>query len=386
MSDERFEDVFNAGKISSRKLKPGDRIDAVVAGISGETIFLDIGGKSEGVLAAAEVRDERGDIRVKTGETISVFLLASRGGEMIFTTRLGAGQTSLQELEDAFHSGIPVEGRVTGEVKGGFEVTVAGQRGFCPYSQMDIRRIEQPESYVGNTCRFKIIEFGGKGRNLILSAREVLEVERRKQREGLMQTLTAGTRVRGTITSLRDFGAFVDIGGVDGLIPASELSWGRVERIGDMLAIGQEVEVVVSKIDWEQDRITLSLKATVENPWTRAAEKFPPGSVHRGLVSRLAQFGAFVTLAPGIDGLLHISKLGTGRRISHPREVLDAGQDITVRIEAVDPEKQRISLVPADYADNGEQADGQIATRPPEDRPKSLGTLGDLLAASMKKK
>lgn len=386
MSEERFEDVFNAGKISSRKLKPGDRIDAVVAGISGESIFLDIGGKSEGVLAASEVRDEQGNIMVGPGDTLSVFLLATRGGEMIFTTRVGAGHASLLELEEAFHSGIPVEGRVTGEVKGGFEVIVAGQRGFCPYSQMDIRRIEQPDDYVGSTRRFRIIEFGEKGRNLILSAREVLEEEREQQREQLMQTLTEGSRVRGTVSSLREFGAFVDLGGVDGLIPASELSWGRVERIGDVLAVGQEVEVVVSKIDREKDRITLSLKAMVENPWTRAVENFPPGSVHRGRVSRLAQFGAFVTLAPGVDGLLHISKLGAGRRINHPREVLEAGQEMTVRIDAVEPEKQRISLIPADYADNGDQAEGRAAARMPEDRQGSLGTLGDLLAASMKKK
>jgi small subunit ribosomal protein S1 len=385
MSEERFEDIFNAKKISSPRLKPGDRVDAVVAGISGENIFLDIGGKSEGVLSAAEVRNEQGDIRVKPGDTISVFLLTTRRGEMVFTTRLGTGHVSSQELEQAFLSGIPVEGRVSAEIKGGFEVVVAGQRGFCPYSQMDIRRIEQPESYLDNTFRFKIIEFGGQGRNLILSARAILEEEREQQREELRRTLSEGSRVRGTVSSIRDFGAFVDIGGVDGLIPASELSWGRVERIGDVLTAGQEVEVIVSKIDWEHDRITLSLKETTENPWTGAVEKYPPGSIHRGRVSRLAQFGAFVTLEPGVDGLLHISKLGAGRRINHPREVLDAGQEITVRIESIEPEKQRIALVPDDYAGNAEQSPDAEPPRPKE-RPKSLGTLGDLLAAGMKKK
>ncbi|HHO48708.1 MAG TPA: 30S ribosomal protein S1 [Desulfobacteraceae bacterium] len=386
MSEERFEDLFNDRKISAARLKPGDRIDAVVAGISGENIFLDIGGKSEGVLAAAEVRNEQGEIEVGPGDTISVFLLATRRGEMIFTTRLGSGQASLEELEQAFHSGIPVEGRVTEEIKGGFAVIVAGQRGFCPYSQMDIRRIEQPETFLNNTYRFKIIEFSGQGRNMILSARAVLEEERQLQREQLMQTLSEGSRVRGTVTSLREFGAFVDLGGVDGLIPASELSWGRVERVEDVLNTGQEVEVIVSKIDWENDRITLSLKETVESPWSRAVEKFPPGSVHRGRVSRLTPFGAFVTLGSGVDGLLHISKLGAGRRINHPREVLDAGQEITVRVESIEPEKQRIALVPEDEAGGGEEEEAMARKRLSRDRPQSLGTLGDLLSASIKKK
>lgn len=385
MSEERFEDIFNDKKISSPRLKPGDRIDAVVAGISGENIFLDIGGKSEGVLPAAEVRNEQGDIPVQPGDTVSVFLLTTRRGEMVFTTRLGAGHVSSQELEQAFVSGIPIEGRVTAEIKGGFEVLVAGQRGFCPYSQMDIRRIEQPEAYLDNTYRFKIIEFSGQGRNLILSARAILEEERELLREELRRTLKEGSRVRGTVTSIRDFGAFVDIGGVDGMIPASELSWGRVERIGDVLTVGQEVEVVVGSIDWERDRITLSLKETTENPWSRAVGKYPPGSIHRARVSRLAQFGAFVTLEPGVDGLLHISKLGAGRRINHPREVLDAGQEITVRIDSIDPEKQRISLVPDDYADTADQSRESAPPRPKE-RPQSLGTLGDLLTAGMKKK
>ena len=151
MSEERFEDLFNEQKVEAPKLKPGDRIEAKVAGISGENIFLDIGGKSEGILAAAELTDPEGNISVQAGETIKVFFLSVRSGSMVFTTKIGSGQASLNELEDAFHSGIPVEGRVAKEVKGGFEVKIAGQRGFCPYSQMDVRRIENPEEYLENT-------------------------------------------------------------------------------------------------------------------------------------------------------------------------------------------------------------------------------------------
>lgn len=386
MSEERFEDLFGDKKIKTAKLKPGDRIEAVVAGISGENIFLDIGGKSEGVLAASELLGEDGEIRVKTGDTVTVFFLADRRGEMIFTTRLGSGHASAQELEEAFSSGIPVQGRVTAEIKGGFEVQVAGQRGFCPYSQMDIRRIEDPTTYLDQVFSFRIMEYGSQGRNLILSARAVLEEERAERKEALVLTLKEGDRVRGTVTSLRDFGAFVDIGGVDGLIPISELAWGQVGRVEDVLSQGQEVEVVVRKLDWDHDRISLSLKETLENPWQKVLEKYPVGSIHRGQVSRLAQFGAFVTLEPGVDGLLHISRLGGGRKLHHPREAVEAGQEITVRVESIDQEKQRISLQPEDYAESAE-TDSKTKEKPfVPSAPRSLGTLGDVLAASMEKK
>ncbi|MFP7753350.1 30S ribosomal protein S1 [Thermodesulfobacteriota bacterium B35] len=385
MTQERFEDLLDTRNIGRSRLQPGDRIEATVAGIDGENVFLDVGLKSEGVMSAAEVRDSEGRITISPGDTIRVFLLSQRGGEMIFTTRVGSGQASLQELEDAFHSGIPVEGRVTGEIKGGFSVTMAGQRAFCPYSQMDIRRVEDPDDYLDRTFSFRIIEFSDQGRNIIVSARAVLEEERARQRQQLQETLEEGMQVRGSVTSIRDFGAFVDIGGVDGLIPISEMAWGQTERVADILSRGQEVEVVVKRLDWENERITLSLRETTENPWAGVNEKYPVGSVHQGRVTRLAAFGAFVTLEAGVDGLLHISKLGSGRRINHPREVLEAGQEITVRIDAVDPDQQRISLVPEDHADSAAGGD-EMPPKLRDATPRSMGTLGDLLKAQMKKK
>jgi small subunit ribosomal protein S1 len=385
MSEERFEDLFNDQQVTAPRLNPGDRIEAKVAGISGENIFLDIGGKSEGVLKAAELTDQEGNLNVEPGDKLQVFFLSTRGGSMVFTTRVGAGQASLQELEDAFHSGIPVEGRVTAEIKGGFEVKVAGQRGFCPYSQMDLRRIEDPEEYLDKQFPFKIIEFSGQGRNMILSARAVLEEAREQQRQALRVSLEEGARIQGTVTSIRDFGAFVDIGGVDGLIPISELAWGQVDRVEDILSRGQQVEVIVRKLDWDKERISLSLKETLENPWDNVTGKYAVGSTHTGQVCRLAQFGAFVTLEPGVDGLIHISKLGAGRRINHPREVLEQGQEITVRIDGVDPESKRISLVPEDFTEEtASPEDREQAYKPPPQ--KSFGTFGDLLSKTMKKK
>ncbi len=385
MSEERFEDLFQEKSVTRDTLQPGDKIDAVVAGISGENIFLDVGGKSEGVIDTAEFRNEDDELTVEVGDTVSVFLIAMRGGTMTFTTRIGSGQAGLEELEEAFRSAIPVEGRVVSEVKGGFQVTVAGQRGFCPYSQMGLRRVEDPDEYLEQTMAFKIIEFGSKGRNIILSARAVMEEERELLKEQLQETLQEGDKVEGTVSSIRDFGAFVDIGGIDGLIPISEIAWGQTDKVEDVLCLGQRVGVVIKRLDWKNDRISLSLKDTLENPWDKVEENYQTGSIHQGRVSRLAAFGAFVNLEPGIDGLLHISKLGSGRRINHPREVLEAGQEITVKIDSVDREQKRISLVPEDYT--AKEASEKNYTPPPKDsKPASMGTLGDLLKAQMNNK
>ncbi|WP_446009618.1 30S ribosomal protein S1 [Candidatus Electrothrix sp.] len=390
MSEEQFADIFQ-DKTAGDKIQPGDKIDAVIADINGENIFLDLGGKSEGILNASELRDENNELTAQPGDTVSVFFLSSRGGEQRFTTKIGSGQVGVEELEQAFHSNIPVQGKVTADIKGGFQITVAGQRGFCPYSQMGLRRVDNSDEYLEQELTFKIIEFGNKGRNIILSARAVQEEEREHLKEQLKETLSEGDKVEGTVSSLQKFGAFIDLGGVDGLIPISELAWGQIDQVDDVLSKGQRVEVIIKKLDWAKDRISLSLKDTLENPWDKAEEKYAPASIHTGIVSRLAQFGAFVTLEPGVDGLLHISKLGSGRRINHPREILDTGQEITVKVDSVDLEKKRISLVPEDYTAKAEEekAAKKEYTSSKEAKgnaSQSMGTFGDLLQAQMNRK
>lgn len=212
---------------------------------------------------------------------------------------------------------------------------------------MGLRRVEDAAAeYIGQHKTFLITKFEENGRNIVVSARALLEAEREEQRAKLQETLEEGQTVTGTITSIRDFGAFVDIGGVDGLVPISAIGWSRVENINDYYAVGQKVNVVIKKLDWDADRISLSIKETLEDPWEKAAEKLSVGSILTGTVARLAQFGAFVTLEPGVDGLVHISKLGKGRRINHPREVLEEGQELEVQVENVDTVEKRISLTP----------------------------------------
>ncbi len=391
---DSFEDLLKEEETKTiRRLTPGQKIKALVAGISGENIFLDTGGKSEGILNATELRDEEGNLTVQPGDTIEVYFIRAKRSEQIFTTRIGSG-SGTAHLEEAWRSAIPVEGLVKEEIKGGFEITLGGNiRAFCPYSQMGLRRVEDAAAeYCGNHLTFQITRFEENGRNIVVSARAILEEARLQQKEKLQETLEEGQTIGGTITSIRDFGAFVDIGGVDGLIPISEIGWSRVENINDHFSVGQEVNVVIKNLDWDKDRIALSLKETLEDPWDSVRDTFPEGSKHVAKVARLEQFGAFVTLAPGVDGLIHISKLGMGRRLNHPREVLEVGQDIEIIIESIDTTDKRISLAPSDYQapEDAEEIERQEYTKFVAGKKKKkdaeLGSLGALLKAKMAEK
>jgi small subunit ribosomal protein S1 len=391
---ESFADLFKEDTVTNKQLSPGQKIKATVVTISPDSIFLDIGGKSEGFLDRKEVEDETGAVTVTPGDTLEVYFLSTAHNEMLFTTKIGGGSSSRAHLEEAHRSSIPLEGIVKKEIKGGFEITVAGNvRTFCPYSQMDLKKVSDPEEYIGQHMLFKITQFSEGGRNIVLSRRILLEEEREQQREELQKHLQEGMTVKGKITSIKDFGAFVDINGIEGLIPISEIGWSRTENIRDVLAEGQDVEVVIMKLDWVHERFSFSLKQTLPDPWQDVAKNFLIGSFHAGVVIRLAQFGAFVNLAPGIDGLIHISKLGGGRRINHPKEVVAEGQAVEVKIEAIDLEQKRISLALAgemtaeDTAANEEEDARQYIEKHNEPAAgDSLGTLGAMLKAKLKEK
>jgi small subunit ribosomal protein S1 len=374
-----------------RRLKPGQKITATIVGISPESIFIDTGGKSEGILDAAELQtDEEQEAAI--GDKLEVYFLKAKGGAQLFTISIGSGKNT-EHLEEACRSGIPVEGLVKEEIKGGFEITLGGSiRAFCPYSQMGLRRVEDAAAeYLDKRMHFLITRFEENGRNIVVSARELLELEREKLRDSLKETLAEGQTIEGVITSIREFGAFVDIGGVDGLVPISEIGWSRVEKITDYYSVDQKVSVLVKKLDWDNNRITLSIKETLEDPWEEAAAKLCNGNIIMGKVVRLAQFGAFVSLEAGVDGLIHISKLGKGRRINHPREVLEEGQEIEVQVESVDLEEKRISLSPSDYVspEDDQKSEDRLVKDFKQSNKKqssSLGTFGDLLQAKLSEK
>ena len=377
-----FADLFEQSMVGKTQLEPGQKIDAKVLQIGKEWVFLDVGQKGEGVLDSKELLDDEGNLTVAVGDLVSAYFMSRKGGELRFTTRLGGGSSGTAQLEEAWRSGIPVEGRIEKEIKGGYEIKLPGNvRAFCPFSQLGLRRQDDSEEVIGGTRSFRITQFSEQGRNIVVSHRVILDEERQQQREALKGTLKEGMVVSGTITNIRDFGAFIDIGGLEGLLPISEISYGRVENIEEVLQVGQQLEVAVKKCDWEKDRFSFSLRDTLANPWTKVGTSYPVGSTHTGTVSRLAQFGAFITLEEGIDGLMHISKIGGEQRIKHPQDVLKLGQQLQVSIEKVDLDEKRISLVPVKDKDE-ESAE----TSYEEKTTGGMGSFADLFKKAQEKK
>jgi small subunit ribosomal protein S1 len=306
---------------------------------------------------------------------------------MRFTTRVGGGASGSSQLEEAWQSGVPVEGLVEKEIKGGYEIKLGGTaRAFCPFSQIALRRVDSPESLIGTRLTFIITDYVEKGRNIVVSRRSLLEEEQRRIKEDAQASVSEGMIVSGRVTSLQDYGAFVDIGGLEGLLPISEIAWSRVKDVREVLTVGQQVQVLIKSIDREKERISLSIKDTLADPWDQVVRQYPEGSFQNGVVSRLTTFGAFITLANGVDGLIHISKLGGGKRINHPREVLKEGEVLEVRVEAIDRAERRISLAPAGPARAAEEEETTLADfrRQAAEAPRGMGTLGDLLQARMK--
>jgi small subunit ribosomal protein S1 len=389
---ESFEELFEKTQVRRDFLKPGQKIEAVIVKITKDWIFLDLGGKSEGYLDKKELTDESGNLSVKEGDSITAYFLSSKHNEKLFTTRIGAGDSARTYIEEVWRSGIPIEGVVEKEIKGGFEIKLAGDmRGFCPYSQMDLQRIENAKDYIGRRLSFRITEYGERGRNIILSARAILEEQRKKEEEARKSELHEGMIVKGTVVSIRDFGAFLDIGGLQGLLPISEIGWDRVEDINERLSIGQTLDVAITRLDWHENRISLSLKKTLSDPWNEVPAKYPEGTFHVGRVVRLTKFGAFINLGPGVDGLIHISKLGKGKRIAHPSEIVDVGQTIEVRIDAIDGDQRRISLsIPeaesqGDTSRKTEKESGEDYREYVDKAPTSLGSFGDIMKRKLDK-
>jgi small subunit ribosomal protein S1 len=385
--EESFADLFEKSMVHAKELKPGQKIEATVLQIGKGWIFLNVGQKGEGVLDARELQDEEGNLTVAVGDKVNAYFLSRAGGELRFTTRLGAGAAGAAQIEEAWRSGIPVDGRLEKEIKGGFEVRLpGGLRAFCPFSQLGLRREDYPEAIAGQTRSFKVIQFGEEGRNVVVSHRAILEEERALQRDALKETLKEGMVVKATVTSLRDFGAFVDIGGIEGLLPISEVGYGRVENLREVLRVGQELELAVKKLDWEANRFSFSLRDTLADPWKKVGSVYAEGGTYPGTVARLAAFGAFITLEEGIDGLVHISRLGAGRRLKHANEVLRAGQSLTVKVEKIDQEQRRISLVPVAEGEEPPAVVEKTTAFVEKPAPESMGTLGDILKKKFNKK
>jgi small subunit ribosomal protein S1 len=379
-----------------RRIAAGDVVRGRVIAVGASTAFVAVGGKAEAAIDLAEFRDPAtGAVQLREGEEIEATVVddGSRSGSIVLKRVAGRGGHVPGELEQAFAHGIAVEGVVTGENKGGYDVQIGSVRAFCPGSQIDRRRAEGA-AYVGQRLRFRITRLDAGGRNVVVSRRQLLDEEAAAQAAEVWASLREGAVVSGRVTSLRDFGAFVDLGGVDGLIHVSELGHGRAAHPSEVLAVGQLVEAKVVKLEPDpgggRGRVGLSLRALAPDPWTTAAERFPAGATVPGIVRRLEQFGAFVELAPGIDGLVHVSRLALDRRVSHPRQIVAIGDRVEVTVVEVDPAKRRIGLSMVERVRQAKEAadaeerrhTDQVLAQSSET--PSLGTLGDLLSRSAK--
>jgi small subunit ribosomal protein S1 len=384
-----FAEMFEESYATPKHFSVGEKVEATIVKISPEWVFVDLGAKSEGYIDKKEFLDEAGELTVKEGDTVTAYFLSSRHSEKLFTTKLLARKSVDEFLVNAYTNAIPLEATVEKEVKGGFSVRISpGASGFCPFSQMDRRKIDNAADYVGKKFEFIVIEYGENGRKIILSRRPILEKIEQEKKAVLRESLQKGMTIKGVVTSVRDFGAFVDIGGVQALLPVSEMTWGRVEDTRALYKPGDVVETVIIALDWEKDRITLSFKDTLPDPWNEAIRNYPEGSIHRGKVARLTDFGAFITLEAGVDGLLHISKLGKGKKIKHAQDVLSKDREIDVKIEKIDRDSKKISLMMAETDEEKksvtQEGDDYKSYLPKA--PKTMGTLGDILSKAKKQK
>lgn len=392
--EEDFAALFAASESSVKKEKPhkvGDRVRGRVIAVGSMQAFVALGGKAEAVIDVQEFRDPTtGDVALNDGDEIEATIIddGARSGQMVLKRVAGRGGHVPGELEQAYEHRMAVEGLVSGENKGGYDVQLGSVRAFCPASQIDRRRGEASQ-YVGQRFQFRITKLEGGGRNVVVSRRALLEEEAAERATTTWAQLHEGAVVRGRVSSIRDFGAFVDLGGVDGLIHVSELGFARVANPADVLQVGQEVEAKVVKVEppsgGNPGRVGLSLRALAPDPWATVRERFPIGTTVRGIVRRLETFGAFVEIAPGLDGLVHVSRMALDRRIPHPRQVVSIDQEIDVTVVEIDTAKHRLGLsmvesarAAKDAAEAEERRDTEAHLAQPTEK-TGLGTFADLL-------
>jgi small subunit ribosomal protein S1 len=396
--DEDFAAMFAASeKVAGRARRPrlaaGDRVRGKIVSIGQEVTVLELDGGGEGTLETLELRDESGQLTVKAGDTLEARVVAMGERQGFVALRRGSGQGSggRTNLAEAAATGLPVEGLITGVNKGGLEVDIAGVRAFCPLSQLELRPVADPAAYVGRRLEFRITrhEEDRRGTNVVLSRRVLLEEEARGRAAEVRGKVVVGAVLPGVVTAIKDFGAFVDVGGIEGLLPASEITFDRSARPGDVLVVGQPVTVQVLRVEKRDDprrpeQVSFSLKALERDPWQDAAAQFPAGTVVRGQVTRAEPFGAFVQLAPGVEGLVHISELGAGRPLRHAREAVKPGDALEVAVLAFDPEQRRISLGLATREQRVDDEGRAAAARASGGGTGSMGTLGDLLKGKLR--
>jgi small subunit ribosomal protein S1 len=349
--EEDFAAMFESS-LQAKPLAKGQTVEGVVVRIGPEVALVDVGGKSEAVVDVAELKNADGVLEVAVGDRIQATVVSTAGG-VTLSRKLARRAATDRQIESAFDAGLPVEGTVQGVVKGGYEVRVGHSRAFCPLSQIDLVRTADPAVHVGRVYTFRIVEHSDGGRNIVLSRRALLEEEQQTRAAEVRQSIVPGAVMKGRVVSVREYGAFVDLGGgVQGLLHASEMTWSRLTSGAEgrdfspanAVAPGEEITVKVLRVDDGTEKIALSTKQLSEDPWTAVPVRYGVGEVHTGRVTRIAEFGAFVELEPGVEGLAHASTFPpTGRRDDWSRSMA-VGTTAAFEILSIDAEKKRIGI------------------------------------------
>jgi small subunit ribosomal protein S1 len=337
-----FEALFEE---SLRTVKPGGVVKGRVVGITSTHVLIDVGYKSEGQIPLQEFTDRHGNVQVKVGDDVDVYFDSSEGenGGIVLSRQRAENMKIWEEIEKAYNEGKGIEGHIVGKVKGGFKVDV-GVPGFLPGSHVDIRPSRNLDKFIGTTDRFAILKYNRARGNVVLSRRALLEKERDSLKQEILKVLEEGVILEGTVKNITGYGAFVDLGGIDGILHISDMSWGRINHPSEVVQVGEKVKVVVLKFDPEKERISLGIKQLSPDPWHTVAEKYPAGTRVQGKVISLMDYGAFVELESGIEGLIHISEMSWTKKIAHPSKILQVGQTVEVVVLNVDPSHRRISL------------------------------------------
>ena len=349
----------------------GDLIDGTVVKIEHDEVLVDIGFKSEGVIPARELsirKDADPSEVVSLGDKLEALVLQKedKDGRLILSKKRAEYERAWIQVEEKFKAGEVVTGEVIEVVKGGLILDI-GLRGFLPASLVDLRRVKDLTAYLGTEIEARVIEMDRNRNNVVLSRRVLLEEGRKNERAEILEKLSQGMRLKGTVSSIVDFGAFVDLGGIDGLIHISELSWSHVNHPSEVVKVGEEVEVEVLDVDLQRERISLGLKQTTEDPWTKLVETYPVGTIVDGKVTKIVPFGAFIELGANVEGLVHISEMAM-RHIDSPAQVVKVGDVVKVKVMDVNVERRRISLSMKAAA---EDLGIEIAVAEPEPKPEA---------------
>jgi small subunit ribosomal protein S1 len=386
VSDQQddFAAMFEAS-LTARRVERGQTVEGVIVGFGPKVAFVDIGGKGEAEIDIEELKDADGDVEVSVGDRLTAIVVTTSGG--IVLSRKGVRNAATQrEIEDAFRAGLAVEGKVEKAVKGGYEVRIARERAFCPLSQIDIVRTADPAVHEGKRYTFRVIEYKNGGKDVVLSRRKHLEEEQRASAEAIRKSIVPGAVISGRVASVLDFGAFIDLGGgIQGLLHVSEMSWSRNTTPGAIVAPGDHITVKVLRVDHATEKISLGLKQLQDDPWATAPARYEVGRVCSGRVTRLAEFGAFVELEPGIEGLAHASTFPPTSGPGGWAKSIAVGNTAAFEVLSVDAAQKRIALA---FVEEG-SARGQGALRDetaPSDASTSsaLGSLGDRLRNALK--